>query len=185
MNSVLPSGIVVAVSRSSDHSFSKEVQQSIRLVRGLGVEGDAHLGTTVQHLSRIRKDPTQPNLRQVHLLARELIDELNAAGFDLSPGVIGENVLTSGVQLLRLPRGTRLHIGATAVVEVTGLRDPCRQLDQYRPGLMAAVLERDDSGRLVRKAGVMAIVESPGEVHAGDPIRIKLPSPPHEPLDRV
>src|SRR6185437_3395197 len=108
MNSVLPSGIVVAVSRSSDHSFSKEVQQSIRLVQGLGVEGDAHLGTTVQHLSRIRKDPTQPNLRQVHLLARELIDELNAAGFDLSPGVIGENVLTSGVELLRLPRGTRL-----------------------------------------------------------------------------
>lgn len=138
MNSELSSGFVVAVSRSDKHSFSKQVQQSIRLIEGLGVEGDAHLGTTVQHLSRVRKDPTQANLRQVHLLALEMIDELNVAGFELAPGAIGENILTSGIELLRLPRGTLLRIGASAIVEVKGLRDPCRQLDRYRPGLMAA-----------------------------------------------
>ena len=185
MNSELSSGFVVAVSRSAEHSFSKQVQQSIHLVEGLGVEGDAHLGTTVQHLSRVRKDPTQPNLRQVHLLTLELIDELNAAGFELAAGAIGENRLTSGVELLRLPQGALPHIGTNAVVEVKGLRDPCRQLDRYRPGLMAAVLEKDECGNLVRKAGIMAIVHSSGDVRPGDSIGIKLPPLPHQALDRV
>ncbi|HVX92437.1 MAG TPA: MOSC domain-containing protein [Xanthobacteraceae bacterium] len=179
------SGFVVAVSRSQAHRFSKDVQERIRLLEGLGVEGDAHLGTTVKHRSRVAKDPTQPNLRQVHLLHEEILDELNAAGFGIVPGGVGENILTRGLALLDLPRGTRLRIGATAVVEITGLRDPCRQLNTYRPGLMAAVLDRDSQGNLVRKAGVMGIVVSAGEVRAGDALRVELPAAPHERLERV
>jgi MOSC domain-containing protein YiiM len=133
----------------------------------------------------VRKDPAQPNLRQVHLLHRELIDELNLAGFCLAPGAIGENILTRGIQLLRLPRGSRLHIGATAIIEITGLRDPCWQLNDYRPSLMATVLDRDEQGNLIRKAGIMGIVHSGGEVRAGDAIRVDLPEEPHQPLDRV
>jgi MOSC domain-containing protein YiiM len=178
-------GSVATVSASADHNFSKEVQQSISLVEGLGVQGDAHFGATVQHRSRVKKDPAQPNLRQVHLLAAELIHELNAAGFDLRPGAIGENVLTKGIDLLRLPRGTRLHIGDSAVVEVTGLRDPCRQLNDYRPGLMEAVLEKDQRGHLIQKAGIMTVVHKSGEVRHGDEISVALPALPHQPLDRV
>jgi len=179
------SALVVAVSASAEHTFSKPVQKSIRLLSGLGVEGDAHLGTTVQHRSRVAKDPTQPNLRQVHLIHEELLDELNAAGFRLAPGAIGENITTRGIDLLALPRGTRLHIGDAAIVGVTGLRDPCRQLNDYRPGLMAAVLSRDEHGNLVRKAGIMGIVLAAGEVRAFDKIRVELPPPPHRRLDRV
>jgi MOSC domain-containing protein YiiM len=179
------SGCVVAVSLSSGHHFTKRVEQQIRLLTGLGVEGDAHSGVTVKHRSRVAKDPTQPNLRQVHLLHQELLDELNAAGFRLSPGSIGENILTQGLDLLRLPPGTRLHIGKTAVVDVTGLRDPCKQLNLYRPGLMAAVLDRDENGNLVRKAGIMGIVHSGGEIRAGDSIVVELPPMPHRSLDRV
>jgi len=156
------------------HQFSKPVQKSIRLLVGLGVEGDAHLGVTVKHRSRVAKDPTQPNLRQVHLIHEELHEELRAAGFQIAPGVIGENITTRGIDLLALPRGARLHIGDTAVVGVTGLRDPCRQLNGYQPGLMAAVLDRDAQGNLVRKAGIMGVVLATGEVRAGDPIRVEL-----------
>src|SRR6187455_428134 len=147
------SGIVTTVSRSATHTMSKPSQESIRLVAGLGVEGDAHLGVTVKHRSRVARDPSQPNLRQVHLIHAELHDELRAAGFDVSAGQMGENVTTRGVDLLGLPTGTRLHLGETAVVELTGLRNPCTQLDGLRPGLMAAVLDRDADGNLVRKAG--------------------------------
>ncbi|HEY6859782.1 MAG TPA: MOSC domain-containing protein [Pseudolabrys sp.] len=177
--------IVVAVSLSTAHRFSKRVQKSIRLLAGLGVEGDAHLGVTVQHRSRVAKDPTQPNLRQVHLIHEELLDELNAADFQIAPGAIGENITTRGINLLDLPQGARLHIGNAAIVEVTGLRDPCRQLNDYRPGLMAAVLERDERGNLIRKAGIMGIVLSTGDVRPGDSIRVELPSAPHQPLERV
>jgi MOSC domain-containing protein YiiM len=179
------SGCVVAVSLSSGHHFTKRVEQQIRLLTGLGVEGDAHSGVTVKHRSRVAKDPTQPNLRQVHLLHQELLDELNAAGFRLSPGSIGENILTKGIDLLRLPRGTRLHIGETAVVEVTGLRDPCKQLNLYRPGLMTAVLDRDENGKPIRKAGIMGTVCCAGAVCAGDSIVAELPAVPHEALERV
>src|SRR6478672_1505248 len=151
-------GVVVAVSRSARHTLTKPNQSSIRLVAGLGVEGDAHLGATVKHRSRVARDPSRPNLRQVHLIHAELHDELRAAGFAVEAGQMGENVTTRGVDLLGLPTGTRLHLGATAVVEVTGLRNPCVQLDRLRPGLMAATLDRDERGRLVRKAGVMAVV---------------------------
>ncbi len=176
--------VVVAVSFSAAHQFSKPVQKSIRLLTGLGVEGDAHLGVTVQHRSRIAKDPTQPNLRQVHLIHEELLDELNIAGFGVGPGALGENITTRGINLLALSRGARLHIGNAAVVEVTGLRDPCRQLNDYRPGLMAAVLGRDEHDNLVRKAGIMGIVLSTGYIRAGDPIRVEPPAL-HQPLERV
>jgi MOSC domain-containing protein YiiM len=178
-------GVITAVSRSATHTFSKPNQDSIRLLAGLGVEGDAHVGETVKHRSRVARDPSQPNLRQVHLLHAELEDELNAAGFDVSAGQMGENVTTRGVDLLALPTGTRLHLGPTAVVEVTGLRNPCTQLDTFRPGLMAATLDRDEHGNLIRKAGIMAIVLTGGQVRPDDPIRVELPPPPHRPLDRV
>jgi MOSC domain-containing protein YiiM len=175
-------GIVTAVSRSAAHTLTKRSEESVRLLEGLGVEGDAHLGKTVQHRSRVARDPTRPNLRQVHLMHAELHDELRAAGFDVAPGQMGENVTTRGVDLLGLPAGTRLHVGATAAVEVTGLRNPCVQLDRIQKGLMAATLPRDDAGNLVRKAGVMAIVVAGGELRAGDPIRVELPPEPHRTL---
>jgi MOSC domain-containing protein YiiM len=178
-------GIVVAVSRRKNHSLSKENQNSISLRPGLGVEGDAHLGETVQHLSRIARDPSQPNLRQVHLLHAELQDELQALGFTIGPGQIGENVTTRGIDLLALPAGTRLYLGGAAVVEVTGLRNPCTQLDQIQPGLMEAMLDRDANGELLRKAGVMCVVVSGGEVRPGDSIRVELPSRPYTRLAPV
>ena len=174
--------IVAAVSRSKTHTFSKPNQKTIQLVAGLGVEDDAHSGITVKHRSRVAKDPTQPNLRQIHLIHAELHDELRAAGFTVSPGQMGENVTTCGLDLLGLPTGTRLHIGPSAVVEVTGLRNPCIQLDGFQPGLMSAVLGRDEPGNLIRKAGVMGIILESGEVKAGDTIRVELPDEPHRPL---
>ena len=180
-----PDGVVVAVSRSGSHTFSKTRCGTIRLLAGLGVEGDAHAGVTVKHRSRVAQDPTQPNLRQVHLIHAELHDELNGAGFALTPGDMGENVTTRGVDLLALPAGTRLSIGTTAVVEVTGLRNPCRQLDYLQPGLMAAVLDYDADGSLIRKAGIMGIVHTAGEVTVGDAIRVELPPQPHRRLEKV
>ncbi len=178
-------GSVVAVSRCAAHRFSKPTQLSIRLLEGLGVAGDAHLGATVKHRSRVAKDPTQPNLRQVHLLHAELIETLCEAGFDVAPGVMGENVTTRGIDLLGLARGTRLHLGANAVVEVTGLRNPCVQLDRHQPGLMAATLDRDAQGNLIRKAGIMGIVLVSGDVWEGDAIGIATPAGPHERLQPV
>jgi MOSC domain-containing protein YiiM len=177
--------VVLAVARSPVHGFSKPVESRIRLLAGLGVEGDAHLGATVKHRSRVRRDPTQPNLRQVHLIHAELLDELAAAGFRVAPGALGENVLTRGFDLLALPRGARLRLGAQALVELTGLRNPCHQLDDFQPGLMAATLGRDPEGKLIRKAGVMAVVLEGGEITPGDRIAIELPSAPHEPLQPV
>ncbi len=163
----------------------KPTEPSIRLLAGLGVEGDAHAGATVKHRSRVKRDPTVPNLRQVHLIHAELHDELARAGFTLAPGQMGENVTTRGVDLLALPTGTRLHLGATAVIEITGLRNPCAQLDGIQPGLMAATLERHANGGLIRKAGVMAVVQADGDVRAGDPIRVELPVGPHRALEPV
>jgi MOSC domain-containing protein YiiM len=177
--------IVMAVSRNMKHGFSKPNQECIRLLSGLGVEGDAHLGRSVKHRSRVARDPGQPNLRQVHLIHAELHDELRSAGFAVSAGEMGENVTTRGLDLLRLPAGTRLHLGASAVVEVTGLRNPCVQLDRFLPGLMAAVLGRDQHGKLVRKAGIMSIVLAGGEVWPGDPIEVELPPQPHRSLECV
>ena len=177
--------IVTAVSSSSSHSFSKPNRHVIRLLAGLGVEGDAHLGTTVKHRSRVAKDPSQPNLRQVHVIHAELHDELREAGFDVSAGDLGENVTTRGIDLLGLPVGARLRLGPSAVIEVTGLRNPCVQIDRFQKGLMKAVLGKDERGNLVRKSGIMAIVIEGGEVKSGDGVRVELPSGPHRPLEVV
>ncbi len=178
-------GTVIAVSGAPGHRFSKPTLASIRLLKGLGVEGDAHCGETVKHRSRVAVDPTQPNLRQVHLLHAELLDELNATGFDVAPGQMGENVLTRGLDLLGLPVGARLRLGEDAVVEITGLRNPCAQIETFRPGLLAAVLGRDAQGRVVRKAGIMGIVLEGGEIRPGDAIAVTLPAEPHRALERV
>lgn len=178
-------GVVVAVSLSTGHVFSKSNHARIRLVAGLGVEGDAHAGRTVQHRSRVARDPNQPNLRQVHLIHAELLDELRDSGFAVAPGQMGENVTTRGLDLIGLPVGTRLCVGDTAVVELTGLRNPCSQINGFRPGLLAAVLGRDAQGHLVRKAGVMGIVLVSGDVSVGDTIRLELPPEPHETLGCV
>ena len=178
-------GVVTAVARSATHTMTKPNEGRIRLLEGLGVEGDAHMGVTVKHRSRVKRDPTQPNLRQVHLIHAELHDELVAAGFDVAAGIMGENITTRGVDLLGLPTGTKLHLGESAVVEVTGLRNPCAQLDGIQKGLMAATLDRDDEGNLIRKAGVMGIVLQGGDVCPGDQIRVELPEEPHQPLAPV
>lgn len=179
------SGIIEAVHAAPTHSMRKITRQAIRLVEGLGVEGDAHLGATVMHRSRLRKSSETPNLRQVHLIHAELHDELRAAGFPVGFGEMGENITTRGIDLLGLPEGTRLHLGQEAVVEVTGLRNPCRQLNGIQPGLMKAVLGRDASGGLIRKTGVMSIVLVGGDVRSGDAIRVELPEEPHRPLAPV
>lgn len=176
---------VAAVGIDGEHNFSKPAVESIRLLAGLGVEGDAHLGVTVQHRSRVARDPSQPNLRQVHLIHAELHDELRPRGFAVKPGDLGENITTGGLDLLALPTGTRLRIGENAVVEVTGLRNPCVQIDNFQHGLMKAVLDRDEAGELVRKAGVMSVVRAGGEVRPGDRIEVELPAQPYQPLRPV
>ncbi len=172
-------GTILSVSAASAHGFSKRPAPEIALVAGLGVAGDAHAGETVKHRSRVARDPTQPNLRQVHLLHAELFDELAAQGFALKPGDIGENVLTRGVDLLALPAGTILRLGETAEVALTGLRNPCYQLDDFAPGLMKATLGRAEDGSLIRKAGVMAVVRAGGVVRPGDAIAVTLPLGEH------
>jgi len=176
---------VVAVHRDDRHRFSKPTVGAITLRTGLGVEGDAHCGVTVQHRSRLRRDPTAPNLRQVHLLAAEMLDALVAQGFEVPPGSVGENVTTRGIDLLALSSGTLLHLGADAIVRVTGLRNPCVQLDRFQPGLQRAVLDRDEAGALIRRAGVMAVVVQDGVVRAGDAIVLRGPDGPHRPLEPV
>ena len=176
---------VVAVGISATHTFTKPVVAQITLLEGLGVAGDAHCGATVKHRSRVAHDPTQPNLRQVHLLHEELFDELAKAGFSVRPGQLGENVTTRGVDLLGLPVGALLSLGANAVVRITGLRNPCTQLDGFAQGLMSALVQRSASGELVRKAGVMGVVVQGGTVQPGDRIAVKLPSEPHRKLERV
>ena len=177
--------MVVSVSKSSEHNFSKIVQPEIELVRGLGVDGDAHSGKTVQHRSRVAVNPDQPNLRQVHLIHEELFIELKEYGFDIRPGEIGENITTRGIDLLSLPVGTILRLGEKARVEITGLRNPCAQLDAFRNGLKSAVLEKKSDGSVIRKSGIMGIVLEGGKVKPGDPIQVVYPPEPYEPLGVV
>lgn len=176
---------VVGVFRSKAHTFEKYSETSIILKEGHGVEGDAHFGETVKHRSRVARDPTQPNLRQVHLIHSELFDELFEKGFEVSAGQLGENITTSGIDLLSLPTGAKLIIGDSAVVKITGLRNPCTQIDTFQKGLMKAVLDRDECGKLIRKAGIMGIVVSHGEVSMGDRIVVQLPDKQSEPLAPV
>ena len=169
-------GRVVSVHRSADHLFSKNSVASIELVRGYGVREDAHFGDTVKHRSRVAKDPAQPNLRQVHLLHAELLDELAADGFGIAPGQMGENVTTRGLDLLGLSAGSLIRIGPTAVVRVTGLRNPCQQIEAFRPGLLAAVLDRLTDGTVIRRAGIMGVVERGGWVTSGDSLEVSQPT---------
>ncbi|MDM7890301.1 MOSC domain-containing protein [Curtobacterium caseinilyticum] len=175
-------GRVVAVGRDAEHRFSKPVVEEITLVAGWGVEGDAHAGATVQHRSRVARDPSQPNLRQVHLLHAEVFDEVAAAGHTVVPGDMGENVTTRGVDLLGLPTGTLLHLGDEASVRVTGLRNPCQQINDFDPGLLRAVLGRSEDGSVERKGGVMGVVVTGGTVRAGDAVRVELPAGEPQPL---
>lgn len=179
------SGKVTAVSSSGEYTFTKPARDSITLLTGLGVEGDVHAGVTVKHRSRVAQDPTQPNLRQVHLIHQELFAELGEQGFAVAPGQLGENITTTGIDLLGLPVGTLLRIGEEAVVEVTGLRNPCLQIDNFQEGLLKKVVGRDEAGNIVRRAGIMSVVQAGGVVRPGDLITVELPDEPHRPLDRV
>ncbi|KUN98897.1 MOSC domain-containing protein [Streptomyces caeruleatus] len=176
---------VTAVSSNNDYSFTKPNRPGITLLAGLGVEGDVHAGVTVKHRSRVAQDPTQPNLRQVHLIHEELFTEVGKDGFAVRPGELGENITTNGIDLLALPTGTLLHIGDEAVVQVTGLRNPCLQIDAFQQGLLKQVVGRDEAGNIVRKAGIMSVVEVGGAVRPGDTITVKLPDEPHRPLEQV
>lgn len=185
MESDLLNGEVVAVSKDGLHRFGKSSSEAIELVAGLGVRGDAHFGATVQHRSRVAADPTQPNLRQIHLIHSELHDELTVEGFQVGPGSLGENITTRGIDILALPTGTILKIGEDVLIALTGLRNPCAQLDHFQEGLLQAVVEHDTEGNLIRKAGVMAVVLRGGWVRIGDRILAALPPVPHHRLQRV
>lgn len=178
-------GTVTAVSSNAQYSFTKPNRASITLLARLGVEGDVHAGVTVKHRSRVAREPTQPNLRQVHLIHEELFAEVGGEGFTVMPGDLGENITTSGIDLLGLPVGTLLHVGDEAIVEVTGLRNPCLQIDNFQDGLLKQVVGRDEAGTIVRKAGIMSVVQAGGVVRPGDTITVELPDEPHQPLDRV
>jgi MOSC domain-containing protein YiiM len=179
-----PIGYVIAVAAAATHQLSKPIVDEIRLVKDLGVEGDAHLGATTQHQMQARSDSTRPNLRQVHLLQSELFSELAQKGHVVGPATLGENITTAGVDLISLPRGTLLllRIGSDAVLQLTGLRNPCGQLDAFQPGLARAMLGKDEGGELIRKARVMSVVISGGTIRTGDEIAIELPLQPFEKL---
>jgi MOSC domain-containing protein YiiM len=185
VNAFVMEGRVVSVSRDGEHNFSKGVCEEIVLHEGLGVEGDSHAGVTVKHLSRVAVDPAQPNLRQVHLIHSELFDELKEMGFSISPGDLGENILTEGLDLLALPRNSILRLGDSAVVNVTGLRNPCKQIDDFQEGLLAEVAYKNERGNMVRKAGIMGVVLTSGPVSPGDRIEVELPPEPFLKLERV
>jgi MOSC domain-containing protein YiiM len=177
--------VVVSVNLAAKHRFSKAPAEEIQLIAGHGVEGDAHAGATVKHRSRVRRDPSQPNLRQVHLIATELFDQLAEHGYKVEPGQLGENITTRGLDLLNLPTGTILKLGQTAKIEITGLRNPCVQIDRFSPGLLKEVLDKDEAGNLIRKAGIMAVVLQGGTVKPADPIEVHLPAEPHRALEPV
>lgn len=178
-------GQLAALARSAEHSFSKEAVDTLRLITGIGVEGDAHAGETVQHLSRVAVDPAQSNLRQVHIIHAELLDKLADEGFAVAPGQLGENMVTRGIDLLDLPTGTLLQIGASVRLAVTGLRNPCKQIETFRPGLLARLARKRDDGSIERLAGVMCVVLEGGEVSCGDAVAVHLPDEPHQPLEPV
>ncbi|ADB30712.1 MOSC domain containing protein [Kribbella flavida DSM 17836] len=176
---------VNSVHLDTKHRFSKPAVPEVRLIEGVGVEGDAHSGATVQHLHLVRKDASAPNLRQVHLIQSELFEELAGAGYAVQPGDLGENITTTGVDLFALPTGTTLHLGDTAVLTLTGLRNPCRQIDKFRTGLLKQVLHKAPGGTVVRRVGVMSVVTTGGTVRPGDPLRLVIPAEPHKPLGLV
>jgi len=172
---------VMSVNQAARHDVRKTPVAALHLRSGLGADGDAHYGATVQHRYDRRRDPSRLNLRQVHLIGAELLEELGRAGYRIAPGDLGENITTADIDLASLPAATRLHIGSSAVLELTGLREPCVLLDRIAPGLrLAACGER--SGETILRHGAMAIVVAGGEVRAGDAIEISLPPSPHRPM---
>jgi len=179
------SGTVIAVAKDEGHNFSKKIVPEIEIITGLGVDGDAHLGERVKHRSRVKVDPTQPNLRQVHLIHSELFDEVAKKGFRVQPADLGENITPEGLDLLGLPRHAVLEIGEDVRLEVTGLRNPCAQIDNFQKGLLSAVRDKGPNGELIRKSGIMTVVLAGGLVRAGDRIDVKLPAQPFLPLERV
>ncbi|GGW35971.1 MOSC domain-containing protein [Streptomyces lucensis JCM 4490] len=176
---------VTAVSSNGEYSFSKPNRESITLLTGLGVEGDVHAGVTVKHQVRVKQDPAKPNLRQVHLIHEELFEEVGKAGFQVVAGDLGENITTRGIDLIGLPTGAVLRIGDEAVVEVTGVRYPCAQIDDFQYGLLKEVVGRDEDGEVVFKSGIMGVVLAGGVVRPGDAIAVELPEGPFRPLGRV
>lgn len=176
---------VLSVSLNPVHGFHKQIVEKINLDTGKGVVGDAHYGKKVKHRSRVRQNPDQPNLRQVHLIHAELFEELKEKGFNIKPGDMGENLTTRGISLLDLPKGTILEIGETVRLEVTGLRNPCNQLNDFRAGLMHALLDKGENGTLIRKAGIMSIVLTGGQIIPGDKISVVYPAKPYIHLDRI
>ena len=179
------SGTVIAVAKDQGHNFSKKLVPEIEIITGLGVDGDAHLGERVKHWSRVNVDPAQPNLRQIHLIHSELFDEVAEKGFSVKPADLGENITTKGVDLLGLPRHAVLEIGEDVRLQVTGLRNPCAQIDNFQKGLLSAVLDTGPDGELIRKSGIMTVVLAGGRVRPGDRINVKLPAQPFLPLERV
>jgi MOSC domain-containing protein YiiM len=180
---------VVAVHRAPEYQFSKDTTDSITLLAGLGVEGDAHLGATVQHRSRVASDPNQPNLRQVHLVMSELLDEVRTAGTSIDNGQLGENITTSGIDLIGLPVGSVLRIGPDALVALTGLRNPCKQIRDVGEGVLKMMFvdgeEYGRPGEQVGRTGVMGVVLTGGEVRSNDTIKIRYPAGPHTPMQKV
>jgi len=176
---------IIALSKSEKYTFHKYNCEQIELHKGLGVEGDIHMGKTVKHRSRVAHDPSQPNLRQVHLIHSELLEELKEKGFTVKPGELGENITTAGINLLGLSKGTVLEIGETAKIEITGLRNPCKQLNTFQSGLMKAVIDKDEEGNLIRKSGIMGIVLEGGVVNVNDEIVMRIPAGNHIPLEKV
>ena len=154
---------VVGLSIDDGHHFSKRAVERVTMVAGVGIEGDVHAGPLVQHRSRVRVDPNQPNLRQVHLIDDAVFAVAASAGFEIDHGDLGENVTVSGLDVHGLAVGTMLRLGESAFVAVTGLRNPCGQINGLRPGLLD-VLRRADGGDIVRRAGIMGVVVRGGEV---------------------
>ncbi|MCG8328000.1 MAG: MOSC domain-containing protein [Chitinophagales bacterium] len=178
-------GIVKSLSKSKGHTFNKYNCDQLTLLKGLGVEGDAHMGEKVKHRSRVAKDPNQPNLRQVHLIHAELFEELAQQGFQVQDGEMGENITTTGIDLLNLPKDTILSIGTASKIKITGLRNPCNQINSIQNGLMQALIDKDEEGNIIRKAGIMGIVLEGGAVNVGDEILVELPAEPHMKLEKV
>jgi len=176
---------VVAVSKNAEHDFSKKNVESINLIENFGVEGDAHAGKHIKHIFLAKKDPTRKNIRQVHLIQLELLNRLNEKGFTVSSGDLGENITTQGVDLLGLPEGTRLHLGNEAIVELTALRNPCVQIENFQKGLLKEVVGKDDQGNIIRKLGVMGVVVKGGKVTTSDAIEVELPKLPHKELEYI
>ena len=166
---------VVAVNSKDTPGVGKIPRDAVTLIANHGIEGDYHAGPDVRHRSRAAKDPQQPNRRQVHLMHSELFDDLAPLGIKVTPGAMGENITTRGLALLDLAPGTKLRLGDTAVIEITGCRNPCNQLDAVDERLLAQVALKAGDGSIIRKAGIMAVVLAGGVVRPGDAISVEAP----------